>query len=64
MGTPEALLQSGATVTLASSAQGPIRGVVFDDATQSGGVSDRDINPDLTLEQVAVDDYHALLLPG
>jgi protease I len=55
-GPREALLRSG------GSGADPRCG--FDDATQSGGVSDRDINPDLTLEQVDVDDYHALLLPG
>ncbi|MBB3911056.1 type 1 glutamine amidotransferase domain-containing protein [Sphingomonas desiccabilis] len=54
----QALLDAGATVTLASIKTDAIQGVVHD--TEKG----RTITPDLTLEDVDVDDYDALLLPG
>ncbi|WP_448658052.1 type 1 glutamine amidotransferase domain-containing protein [Sphingomonas sp. CJ99] len=54
----QALIDAGATVTLASPATDPIRGVVHD---QPG---DRTITPDLTLDAVDAGDYDGLLLPG
>jgi len=57
-GPRQALIDAGATVTLASIATDPIQGVKHD-------VDKADtITPDLTLEQVDTDDYDALLLPG
>jgi protease I len=54
----QALLDAGAEVTLASIKTDPIQGVKNDsDPTET-------ITPDLTLDQVDPDDYHALLLPG
>ncbi|UVO51905.1 type 1 glutamine amidotransferase [Sphingomonas sp. SUN019] len=51
----QALLDAGATVTLASIKTDPIQGVK--DAA-------RTITPDLTLDQVDTDDFDALVLPG
>jgi protease I len=54
----QALLDAGATVTLASIRTDPIQGVKNDkDAT-------RTITPDLTLDDVDTDDFDALVLPG
>jgi protease I len=54
----QALLDAGATVTLASIKTDPIQGVKNDkDAT-------RTITPDLTLDDVDTDDFDALVLPG
>lgn len=54
----QALIDAGAQVTLASIKTDPIQGVKNDsDPTET-------ITPDLTLDQVDVDDYDALLLPG
>lgn len=54
----QALLDAGAQVTLASIKTDPIQGVKNDsDPTET-------ITPDLTLDQVDIDDYDALLLPG
>jgi protease I len=54
----QALLDAGAKVTLASIKTDPIQGVKNDsDPTET-------ITPDLTLDQVDIDDYDALLLPG
>ncbi|RHW17858.1 type 1 glutamine amidotransferase [Sphingomonas gilva] len=54
----QALLDAGVRVTLASIGTDPIQGVVND--SEKG----RTIAPDLTLDQVDIDDYDALLLPG
>jgi protease I len=54
----QALLDAGVTVTLASITTDPIQGVVHD--SEKG----KSITPDLTLEDVDIDDYDALLLPG
>jgi protease I len=54
----QALIDAGATVTLASIKTDAIQGVVHD--SEKG----RTITPDLTLEEVDIDDYDALLLPG
>ena len=54
----KALKDAGAKVTLASIKTDPIQGVKNDsDPTET-------ITPDLTLDQVDIDDYDALLLPG
>ncbi|OWK33229.1 type 1 glutamine amidotransferase domain-containing protein [Sphingomonas dokdonensis] len=54
----QALLDAGATVTLASIKTDPIQGVKNDsDPT-------RTITPDLTLDQVDTEEFDALLLPG
>jgi protease I len=54
----QALLDAGATVTLASIKTDPIQGVKNDkDAT-------RTITPDLTLDDVDSEEFDALLLPG
>ena len=54
----QALLDAGARVTLASMDTDPIKGVVNDDTPA------REITPDLTFDQVDIDDYDALVLPG
>lgn len=54
----QALLDAGATVTLASIKTDPIQGVKNDsDPT-------RTITPDMTLDQVDTEEFDALLLPG
>lgn len=54
----QALLDAGATVSLASIATDPIQGVKNDSEPT------RTITPDLTIEDVDTDDYDMLLLPG
>ncbi|MBY8827478.1 type 1 glutamine amidotransferase [Hephaestia sp. CMS5P-6] len=54
----EALLDAGATVTLASIKTDPIQGVVNDDKKAET------ITPDITLDQVTPDEYDMLVLPG
>lgn len=54
----EALLDSGATVKLASIKTDPIQGVVHDD--KDGDT----ITPDMTLDAVNAADYDMLVLPG
>lgn len=54
----QALLDAGAQVTLASITADPIQGVIHD--SEKG----KAITPDLTLDQVDVEDYDALVLPG
>ncbi|MDG5489810.1 type 1 glutamine amidotransferase [Sphingomonas sp. BGYR3] len=54
----QALIDAGAQVILASLKRDAIRGVIHD---QPG---DREITPDLTLDEVEEGDYDALLLPG
>lgn len=54
----KALEQAGATVTLASIARDPIQGM-------KGDIEKAEtVTPDLTLDEVNVDDYDALVLPG
>ena len=53
----QALLDAGATVTLASIKTDPIQG-------EKGGEKTKTITPDITLEDVDSDDYDALVLPG
>lgn len=52
-----ALLDAGASVTLASIAPDPIR-------SEKNGEKGESITPDITLEEVDTDDYDALVLPG
>ncbi|MDB6442602.1 MULTISPECIES: type 1 glutamine amidotransferase domain-containing protein [Pseudomonas] len=59
-----ALADAGAQVYLASIDKEPIKGVVWDAATGVSAPSAQSITPDKTLEQVSVDDYEALVLPG
>jgi len=54
----QALLDAGVKVTLASIKTDPIQGVVNDSEKAET------ITPDITLDQVDIDDYDALLLPG
>ncbi len=54
----QALIDAGATVTLASIKTDPIQGVKHD--VDKGET----ITPDLTLDEVDTDDYDALVLPG
>lgn len=54
----QALLDAGATVTLASIGTDPIQGVVHD--SEKG----RTITPDLRLEDVDTEGFDALMLPG
>lgn len=54
----QALIDAGVKVTLASIKTDPIQGVVNDSEKAET------ITPDLTLDQVEIDDYDALLLPG
>lgn len=53
----QALLDAGAQVTLASIKTYPITG-------ESGGEKGRSITPDTTLDQVELDQFDALVLPG
>ena len=53
----QALLDAGATVTLASIKTDPIEG-------EKGGEKGDSITPDTTIDEVDTDDYDALLLPG
>jgi protease I len=53
----QALLDAGATVTLASITTDPIRG-------EKDGEKADSITPDLAIEDVDTDDYDALVLPG
>lgn len=52
-----ALMDAGATVTLASVGTDPIQGMVHDQKGES-------ITPDTTLDEIEIADYDALLLPG
>ena len=54
----QALLDAGASVTLASIKKDAIQGVVHD--SEKG----KTITPDMTLDEVDTDDYDALVLPG
>ena len=54
----QALLDAGATVTLASIKMDPIQGVKNDSDPA------RTITPDLTLDEVDTEEFDALLLPG
>ena len=56
-GPRKILLGRGAAVTIASSSLTPIQATVLDDPG-------RTIKPDLTVEEVDVGDFHALILPG
>lgn len=53
----QALLDAGAQVTLASIKTDPITG-------ESGGEKGKSITPDTTLDQVELDQFDALVLPG
>lgn len=52
-----ALMDAGVEVTLASIETDPIKGMRHDEKGET-------ITPDITLDEVDVDKYHALLLPG
>ena len=52
-----ALLDAGVEVTLASIATDPIQGMRHDEKGET-------ITPDITLDEVDIDDYDALMLPG
>ena len=56
-GPREILQQQGAEVVLASLKRDPIQATIHDDPGKT-------IRPDLVVEEVAADDYDALLLPG
>jgi len=56
-GPREALIDAGVSVTLASIRKEPIQGVKHDEKGET-------ITPDITLDEVEVDDYDALVLPG
>ena len=53
----QALIDAGATVTLASIKTDPIQG-------ETAGEKADKITPDMTLEEVDTDDYDAIVLPG
>ncbi len=56
-GPREILMKKGAAVSLASPTRSPIQATVMDDPGKT-------IRPDLTVDQVDVGSYDALLLPG
>ncbi|WP_313535541.1 type 1 glutamine amidotransferase domain-containing protein [Sphingomonas sp.] len=56
-GPRQALLDAGAQVTLASIKTDPITG-------ESGGEKGKSITPDTTLDQIEIDQFDALVLPG
>jgi protease I len=62
--TRRALLDGGAEVTLASINKKPISGVRWDDAEQSSYASQQSITPDLSFDEVKVEEFDALVLPG
>lgn len=53
----QALLDAGAQVTLASIKTDPITG-------ETGGEKGKSVTPDTTLDQIALDQFDALVLPG
>lgn len=53
----DALMEAGATVTLASPKTDPIQGMEHDEKGDT-------ITPDMILDQVNIEDYDGLLLPG
>lgn len=53
----DALIEAGATVTLASPKTDPIQGMKHDEKGDT-------ITPDITIDQVNIEDYDGLLLPG
>ncbi|MFD1106925.1 type 1 glutamine amidotransferase domain-containing protein [Sphingobium olei] len=53
----EKLIEAGATVTLASPGTDPIQGMEHDEKGDT-------ITPDITLDQVDIEQYDGLLLPG
>lgn len=57
LGPCQRLRDLGAEVILASPARHPIQGMIHQEKGQT-------IQPDITLEEVAPDDYDALLIPG
>lgn len=59
-----ALIGAGVTVTLASINKRPIYGVIYDDETGMSNVSDRYITPDIIIDEVEIEKYDALVLPG
>jgi len=63
-GPLQALRNAGADVVLASVGKQPITGVVYDAATGQSNPSSKSITPDLTLDEVDVEAFDALVLPG
>lgn len=59
-----ALQDAGAIITLAALDTQPIHGVIYDAASGMSNISDEYITPDISLEQVNLDEYDALYLPG
>ncbi|MGM3389991.1 type 1 glutamine amidotransferase [Stutzerimonas stutzeri] len=62
--TQAALLEAGFGVTLAAIDKKPLKGVVWDEQEGTSNPSSRTVTPDQTLQNVAVDDFDALVLPG
>lgn len=63
-GPRQLLMDEGVRVTLASSDRKAIRGVVWDDATKSSKTSEKTIEPDLLFNEVKLENFDALVLPG
>ncbi len=63
-GPLQALRDAGADVVLASIDKRPITGVVYDPATGQSHASTKFITPDLTLDEVDIDAFDVLVLPG
>lgn len=57
----QALISAGAQVTLASPSREPIKGV---SGTKLSHLEPASIDPDITIDEVMVDDFDALFLPG
>lgn len=63
-GPLQALRDAGAEVVLASMDKQPITGVVYDATTGQSHPSSKSITPNLTLDEVDIEAFDALVLPG
>jgi protease I len=58
------LTQAGAKVILASIDKNPIHGVIYDDKTGLSNLSNKYITPDITIDEIKIENFDALVLPG
>ncbi|WP_421684507.1 DJ-1/PfpI/YhbO family deglycase/protease [Stutzerimonas urumqiensis] len=62
--TRAALIDAGFAVSLASIDKKPLTGVIWDERAGTSRPSHVEITPDLTVQDVAIDAFDALALPG
>ena len=60
----EGMREAGISVTLASLEKKPIHGVIYDASTSMSNPSDREIIPNITIEEINIDEYSLLYIPG